>query len=300
MKFLLGLILLVVLGSVMPGIWHGLGTMEKVWAIIILVGLASLFIPGLRPLAVKMLLLVLLIIFLVGMYGKARQAYHATMGNLKATAGYMAMDLWQTGKDWLGSLVPSLTGSDDLLDMAAGARTADEAYGRCLVDAATSLGKQGRIPAGSLGTVNTCAPRMAQDASCMNRLEQIVTEADPSEAQRCVRNNVVGRGQAGIKPLADKLCFNWLPEFIQDKVCVDKWSTPAGSAEPGTPASTTDINQVNSCLYTILLDNKVEASACDQYAQGKDPQRWQQCAAQRTRQTFGTRADAQLRQCGVN
>lgn len=294
MKWLLGLIILYVLGSILLSRWPSLGMMERIWVVVIIALLVSALVPGLRPLAVKLLLAAFFLFFLMSLYDQAKLAYQTTAGNLQATASYMALNLWNTGKNWLGSLKPSLLGPGTLLDMASETQKADAAYVECLSTAVTELDGQNRLPGNLQLEARGCLPKLAQDAACMTRIKQIISEADPYQEQRCAQHNTLDRARAGIHPLANVLCIKWLPEALQDKLCLDRQrgaSTADGSADTGYRF---DENRVR-CLFSFAEANNM--ADCNQYTQ--DLQRWEQCIVTVARNRFGDNATPYLRQCGA-
>jgi len=82
---------------------------------------------------------------------------------------------------------------------------------------------------------------------------------------------------------------------IRNSVCVDQQGKPSDAAASPPPE-----NARTNCLQSFVATNSLEVSACQPYAGGKDQPRWDQCVVKRTRETFQNRADAILRQCGVN
>lgn len=294
MKWLLGLIILYVLGVTLLGRWPSLGTMEKIWVLIFLVLLVSLVVPGFRPLAVKLLLLVFFLFFLMSLYDKARQAYQATAGNLRATAGYTALDLWNTGKEWLGSLKPSL-GADTILGMGSEAQKADAAYTDCLVTAVGELDKQNRLPRNLQAEARQCLPKLPQDAACMKRVQEIIYEADPFQGERCAQHNALDRAKAGIKPIADVFCIKWLPEVLQDTFCLDRQGNRAEAGKASDAGYQFDENRVR-CLFSFAEANSM--AECNSYTQ--DLQKWEHCIVTAAQSRFGAAATPYLKQCGAS
>lgn len=294
MKWLLGLIILYVLGSILLSRWPSLGMMEKIWVLIFIAILVSALVPGLRPLAVKLLLVAFFLFFLMSLYDRAKLAYQTTTGNLRATASYMALDLWNTGKNWLGSLKPSLFGPDTLLDMAGETQKADAAYVECLSAAVTELDEQNLLPRNLQLEARSCLPKLAQDAACMTRVKQIISEANPYQEQRCAQHNALDRARAGIHPFANILCIKWLPEALQDKLCLDRQGGASAAGKSADTGYQFDENRVR-CLFSFAEANSM--ADCNQYTQ--DLQQWEQCIVTVARSRFGDNATPYLRQCGA-
>ena len=298
MKLLIGIILAYVLGVTLLGAWHGLGPMEKIWAIAFVAVLASLLIPALRPLAARVLILIVIVFFLVNLYGKAVSAYHAAAGNLRATASYLALDAWQTGKKWVGSLLPSI-GTGTAVDMAERARAADAAYVQCLGNVIAEQAGQGLISPANRQYANTCLAQASPDEACMRIVLGWIQENDPSQGQRCVQGNVLGRARAGTGAIANVLCARWLPESVQNIVCVDRWNsqtTQTGAAPATDSAYRYDPNRAN-CLLGVVSAQGIAAFQCNEFRE--NPQRWEQCVIDAIRGRLGSTAQPYLRQCGA-
>ena len=186
MKLLIGIILAYVLGVTLLGAWHGLGPMEKIWAIAFVAVLASLLIPALRPLAARVLILIVIVFFLVNLYGKAVSAYHAAAGNLRTTASYLALDAWQTGKKWVGSLLPSI-GTGTAVDMAERARAADAAYVQCLGNVIAEQAGRGLVSPANRQYANTCLAQASPDEACMRIVLGWIQEMIPRRGSAACR-----------------------------------------------------------------------------------------------------------------
>lgn len=125
----------------------------------------------------------------------------------------------------------------------------------------------------------------------MKRVQEIIYEADPSRGGQCAQRNALDRARAGVKPIADVLCIKWLPEALQDKLCLDR----QGKHPDADVTYKFDENRVR-CLFRFAEANSM--ADCNAYTQ--DLQKWEHCIVTAARSRFGDAATPYLKQCGAS
>jgi hypothetical protein len=260
----------------LASIWSGLGIWEKFWLIVILALVASLLIPGLRgviiPLVVPFVLVVLALLFVYNTFLKWQEAGH----DLVVAVQQVMEGGWNSVASIVEKFIPGL-GAGTVVDQAIAKQKADAAYHQCLLDAMPDASK-------------------AQGAACMGKptaereqcLENILSDDSRTPGgiaalQDCrQRKEVFGAGAEYVKPFVDIFCLPFLPEFMQDWVCIDR------AKKGDTPAAATvrtDQPYVD-CIWGIINNTSsgtvaVPAGDCEQYK--NDRPKLVQCAVQKAR-----------------
>jgi len=279
-KFIFWAVVIIVGPLWLAQIWGTLGIWEKFWLVVILAVILSFFVPGLRaiiiPLVVPFVLVVLAALFVYNTFVKWQEAGH----DLMFAVQQVAEGGWNSVVSIAEKFIPSL-GAGTVVDEALAKQKADAAYHKCLLDAMPDASKtQGAACMGN---------PTAEREQCLENIlsDDSRTPGTIAALQDCrQRKEVLGAGAEYVKPIVDFFCVPFLPEMIQEWVCIDK--AKKGDTPAAGPVRTDD-RYVN-CIWATINDRDrvsgqvaVDASDCTIYQ--NDRQKLVQCVVEKARAT---------------